>query len=173
MLESIEALCAETHNYFEESRVINDYAIENGNISLPFLVAGQIFRIVGSKFNDGVYIYADDYIIRDATWEDVLQDNKNWGDLTETEWGSLKHAELVDEKFHGAIWPMRMPRAFKILAKEIEEYNASEAAKPSPYTSESISGHYSYTKADPGDSAWQSVFAGKLKRWRKAANIWL
>ena len=173
MLETIEALCAETHNYHELERVINDYAIENGNISLPFLVDGQFFRIVGSKFNDGVYIYTQDYILRDATWEDVLNDNKDWSSLTEEEWGNLKHVELIDEEFHGGIWAMRMPRAFLSLAQEIESYNSSEASKPSPYTSESISGHYSYTKASPSDSSWEKVFASKLKRWRKAANIWL
>ena len=57
MINTIESLCAEVHNYFETSKEINDYTIENGIISLPFLVPGQFFRIVGSKFNDGVYIY--------------------------------------------------------------------------------------------------------------------
>ena len=169
MLESIELLCGETHNYHETDRVVDNYAIENVNISLPFLVTGQFFRISGSKFNDGVYIYADEYIIRDASWNDVLKDNKDWNALTETEWGNLKHAELIDEEFHGAIWPMRMPRAFLNLAKEIEEYNASDAAKATPYTSESISGHYSYSKANVTDSAWENVFSAKLKRWRKVA----
>lgn len=169
MLESIEALCGETHNYHETDRVIGEYTIENGNISLPFLVNGQFFRIHGSKFNDGVYIYSKDYIIRDATWGDILNDNINWGSLTEEDWGNLKHAELIDESFTGAIWPMRMPRAFLKLAQEIETYNESEAAKASPYTSESISGHYSYTKASVTDSAWENVFSAKLKRWRKVA----
>ena len=169
MLDSIEALCGETHNYHETDRVVGDYAIENGNISLPFLVNGQFFRIQGSKFNDGVYIYSKEYIIREATWKDVLTDNRDWNALTEEEWGNLKHAELTDESFTGVIWPMRMPRAFLKLAQEIEEYNESEAAKPSPYTSESISGHYSYTKANAVDSAWENVFSAKLKRWRKVA----
>lgn len=146
MLESIEALCAKTHNYHETDRVIGDFAIENGYISLPFLVDGQFFRIVGSKFNDGVYIYTED---------------------------ELKQAQLTDEEFHGAVWPMNMPKAFIELSKEIEEYNNSEAAKPSPYLSESISGHYSYTRASASENNWEKVFASKLNRWRKAANIWL
>ena len=141
MLNSIEALCGETHNYFESSKEINDYTIENGSISLPFLVEGQYYRIVGSKFNDGVYIYQG------------------------------AETDLVDESFHGAVWPMNVPRAFIELSKEIDEYNNSEAAKPSPYLSESISGHYSYTKSSASDSTWQKVFAGKLKRWRKVANV--
>ena len=63
-------------------------------------------------------------------------------------------------------------QAVRQLAKEIEEYNASDAAKPTGYTSESISGHYSYTKASPEDTAWQKVFSSKLKRWRKVAERW-
>ena len=170
MIETIESLCAECHNYFEISKEIGDFTIENGIISLPFLCENQFFRIVGSKFNDGVYIYGKDHIIRDATWEDVLKDNANWNELKDEKWGELKRHELTDETFHGGIWPMRMPVAFMNLAKEIEEYNYSDAAKPSPYASESISGHYSYTKGSPADNAWQNVFKNKLNRWRKVAN---
>lgn len=171
MIETIEQICAETHNYFETDKVISDFTIENGIISLPFLCKGQFFRIVGSKFNDGVYVYADDFIIRDASWNDVKTDNPNWQALTEVKWGELKHCELIDETFHGGIWPMRMPRAVIALSKEIADYNASDAAKASPYTSESISGHYSYSKASVTDTAWQKVFAAKLNRFRKAANV--
>lgn len=171
MLNTIEALCADTHNYFETDKVINDYAIEGGVISLPFLVTGQLFRIVGSKFNDGVYIYSDDYIFRDATWDDVLSDNPDWNAIKEKKWGELKHQELIDETFHGAIWPMAVPRAFIALGKKVDEYMNSDDAKPKPYTSESISGHYSYSKASVTDSAWQNVFAADLKRYRKAANV--
>lgn len=171
MIETIEQICAETHNYFESDKVIADYTIENGVISLPFLSAGQFFRIVGSKFNDGVYIYADNFIVRDASWDDVMNDNENWHDIANETWGNLKHNELIDESFHGAIWPMCIPRAFIELAKEINEYNKSDAAKVSPYTNESISGHYSYTKASATDNAWQNVFMPKLRRYRKAANV--
>lgn len=171
MIETIESLCAEAHNYFETSKEINDYAIENGIISLPFLSENQFFRIVGSKFNDGIYIYSENFIIRDATWEDVLSDHPDWKALSEKDWGNIKHYALTDEEFHGGIWPMRMPRAFLSLAKEVHEYNLSEASKPSPYASENISGHYSYTKGSPSDNAWQNVFRSKLNRWRKVANI--
>ena len=171
MISTIEALCAETHNYFETSKEIGDYKIEGGMISLPFLEIGQFFRIVGSKFNDGVYIYGQDFLIRDASWKDVLKDNPDWNAVSENEWGSLKHIDLIDETFHGAIWPMAIPRAFLELGQEVEEYNNSEESKPSPYTSESIGGHYSYTKANATDNSWQKVFLIKLRRFRKAANI--
>lgn len=35
------------------------YTIRDGSIALPFLQAGQCYRIVGSVFNDGVYFYGD------------------------------------------------------------------------------------------------------------------
>lgn len=172
MLATIEALCAETHNYHETDKVIGDYTIENGNIVLPFLAENQFFRVVGSKFNDGVYIYSQDaFIIRSSTWEEVMNGNLDWEALKEKTWGELVERDLVDETFHGAIWPMNMPRAFLALSKEIAEYNESEEAKPKPYTSENINGYYSYTKASATDSEWQNVFSGKLKRWRKVANI--
>lgn len=175
MMEAIEALCAETHNYHDEDRVIGDYTIENGIISLPFLVDGQFFRIVGSKFNDGVYIYSKEFLVRAlATWEDVLNNYENWGEYAKNKWGDTMETELIDEEFHGGIWPMRMPRAFMILAKEIQEYNESSMAKPSPYVSESFGG-YSYNvgigASGSADNSWQKVFYSKLKRWRKTVNV--
>lgn len=45
------------NNYFvpDNGYYIGDYSIQNGSISLPFISDGQYFKIVGSKFNDGVY----------------------------------------------------------------------------------------------------------------------
>lgn len=146
MLMTIDTVCGELHNYFEDKRVIDDYTIENGTIALPFLVDGQYYRITGSKFNDGVYIYHEE---------------------------PTEEPELTDETFHGGIWAMNLPKAFIELCKEIKDYSESEAAQPSPYTSENISGFYSYTKASISESSWQNVFKNRLSRWRKAANIWL
>lgn len=169
MQATIEALCAETNNYHDTDRVIDDYTIENGRITLPFLSENQFFRIVGSKWNDGVYVYSQNsFIVRSSTWEEVMNGNMNWGELRKHKWGELVEHDLVDETFHGGIWPMNMPRAFLDLSKKIAEYNASEAAKISPFTSENISGYYSYTKGSADANAWQNVFKSELRRWRKA-----
>lgn len=173
MLETIDTVCGELHNYFEEKRVIGDYTIEEGRLLLPFLVDGQYFRIVGSKFNDGVYIYTDGYIIKEVSWQTLFEDNPDWQAIAARYYADIQHRELADESFHGAIWAMRMPRNFLKLCKEIEEYNESDAAKPTPFTSENISGFYSYTKGDTNSTSWQSVFASRVKQYRKAANIWL
>lgn len=175
MLSAIEALCAETHNYFETDKVVGDYKIENGNITLPFLSDKQFFRIVGSKFNDSVYIYLEGgFIVKNAKWLELETSDMDWNDIREQYWGDLAGQELIDEEFHGAIWPMNMPRAFIKLAKQVKEYNESDMAKPTPYISESFGG-YSYSKGigstGNADNSWQKVFGSQLRRWRKAANI--
>ena len=168
MQATIEALCAELNNYHDTDRIQGTFTIESGSISLPFLSENQFFRIVGSKWNDGVYIYSpESWIVRSSTWEEVMNGNLNWGELRSKNWGDLVESELIDETFTGAIWPMRMPRAFLDLSKKIAEYNESDAAKPSPFLSESISGYYSYTKASAESTEWQTVFNSELKRWRK------
>lgn len=147
MLNTIDTLCSELHNYFDDKRIIDDYTIENGRLSLLFLVDGQYYRIVGSKFNDGVHVYHDPALENDP---DVL----------------------TDEEFHGGIWPMSLPKSFILLCEKVKEYMTSDAAKPSPYLSENISGFYSYTKANAKDAEWQTVFKSELDRFRKVANLW-
>lgn len=53
----IEVVLKYLNNYFvpDDGYKFGTYTIENGMLSLPFLVDGQYFRIVGSKFNDGIY----------------------------------------------------------------------------------------------------------------------
>lgn len=76
---------------------------------------------------------------------------------------------LTDESFTGEVWAMAIPPALIALAEEIKTYAESDAAKPSPYTSESFEG-YAYTKATDANGAalsWQKVFSSRLNRWRK------
>ena len=44
-------------NFFEQEVRPGSYTIQNGSLALPFVLAGQYFRIVGSVRNDGVYRY--------------------------------------------------------------------------------------------------------------------
>jgi hypothetical protein len=55
----LDELLAHLRNYFLLPGGIHPgtYTISGGGITLPFLAAGQYFRIVGSVFNDGVYAY--------------------------------------------------------------------------------------------------------------------
>lgn len=53
----LETVLMYLNNWFVMGRYDDTYTIEDGGITLPFLVNGQYFRIVGSVFNDGVYQY--------------------------------------------------------------------------------------------------------------------
>ena len=53
----LESVLMYLNNWFAVGRYDDTYTIEDGVITLPFLVDGQYFRIVGSLFNDGVYQY--------------------------------------------------------------------------------------------------------------------
>lgn len=81
---------------------------------------------------------------------------------------------LLDEVFTGEIWPMRPPRAFIELCREIEAWQGRYGGgMASPFSSENIIGVYSYTKAAGSDggaangAAWQNVFKSRLNQWRK------
>lgn len=55
----IDEICASLHNYFAVDIVPGEYTVNAGEITLPFLAAGQFFRVVGSVFCDGVYRCGD------------------------------------------------------------------------------------------------------------------
>lgn len=69
MLSIIDAMCAYCNNYFESEKISGHYAIENGNISLPFIYGNQYYRIIGSKFNDGVYINSEGQGLTDEEFD--------------------------------------------------------------------------------------------------------
>lgn len=80
-------------------------------------------------------------------------------------------ANLVDEKFSGAIWALAIPPAVVDLADEIQKWQEKNAdVLSSPYSSESFGG-YSYSKATNsatgGVETWQSHFEQQLSAWRK------
>ena len=148
---SMDELCGYVRNYFlrdyknPEQYIHNGtYTIASGRIQdLPFLVAGQYFRIKGSALNDGVYRY------------------------------SAGAQELVDEVFEGQIWEMFVPTDFVSLATEINTWLTANASVLSgPYQSESFGG-YSYSKgshirADGTEvTPWQAQFASRLSRFRR------
>ena len=141
-------LCAELRNYFEvpNGRHFGKFTISGGSIApSDFLQEGQYFRIVGSVFNDGIYRGNGNIV------DPVL---------------NIPH----DEVFEGAVWAMAVPPTLIALAAEIDEYNKSDAAKPTGFASESFGG-YSYSKFTDGNggdgSRWQNVFKDRMRKWRK------
>lgn len=152
----LEQLLQYLHNWFRvldsvDGKHFDTYTVESGHIVLPFLQSGQHFRIVGSVFNDGLYIYGD--AIKDGDGND---------------------ADLKDETFSGVILALAVPKAVVELSKEISAWQEKYGdAVANPYSSESFGG-YSYTKstmadAESGSAAagWQGAFAARLNHWRK------
>ena len=149
-------ICAYLKNYFltdylnpDERIHYGTFTISNGQIeTLPFLAENQFFRVVGSKFNDGVWQYVDQ---------------------------SRTEHNMTDETFTGAIWAMSVPPDVVDLADEIAEWvSDNSSALASPYQSESFGG-YSYSKASGGGSSgnpsaaygWQDQFASRLAPYRR------
>jgi hypothetical protein len=54
----LEQVLLYLNNWFEVAEYSGEFSVEDGSITLPFLVPGQYFRIIGSVFNDGVYQYS-------------------------------------------------------------------------------------------------------------------
>ena len=69
----IDRICGFIHNYFtaDADKHAGTYTIENGSITLPFLVVGQYFRVLGSALNDGVHQYPAEDLL-DETFEGAI-----------------------------------------------------------------------------------------------------
>lgn len=133
-------ICAELRNYFE---------VPNGRHFGKFTISGGSIAPL-DFLQDGQYFRIIGSVFNDGVHQYPASD-------------------LTDETFHGAVWAMAVPPAVIDLAAEIEEYNNSDAGKPSPFTAESFGG-YSYTKATDANGApigWQKAFAIRLSKWRK------
>jgi hypothetical protein len=132
-------LCDKLNNYFEREIHAGAFTVENGSISLPFLLNGQYFRIVGSVLNDGVYKYPcsglTDESFRGEVWAmgvppaliALLAEINEW----QTKYGETVQSPYSSESFAG--------------------YSYSKAT-------DSQTG---------GAVTWQSAFRSQLSRWRK------
>lgn len=70
----LEEVLRHINNWFLVPNGIHEnvYTIENGGITLPFLVDKQYFRIIGSVFNDGLYKYGDELTLVDETFDGAV-----------------------------------------------------------------------------------------------------
>ena len=140
----LEQICEFIHNYFVHDKRNGTFTIINGSISLPFLVAGQYFRIVGSRFNDGVHIYGmaelTDETFNGEIWEmrppkpflHIVDEITAWQD----KYGAAVTGPYQSESFNGYSY---------------SKGSATDASgKSVPVT-------------------WQTTFEPYLKQWRKLA----
>lgn len=147
----ITELCLYLNNWFNynQPQYFGLFKIENGvlisiNDGDMGILTGQYYRIQGSVFNNGVYKHGSE--------------------------------RLIDETFDGAVWLMAVPKDVESLATEIaawqEMYGGATSENMSPFQSETL-GPYSYSKGSTGSNSasavptWQSVYADRLRRYRK------
>lgn len=139
----LEELMQECRNWFKvpDGAYSGTFTIKDGSITLPFLVEGQYFRIIGSVFNDGVYQYGagglSDETFDGAVWAlavpaafiSLVEDVEAW----RSKYESTANSPFQSESFAG--------------------YS---------YTKSSTNG-------DSGGSVtgWHGVFASRLNKWRK------
>ena len=147
---TIFRVCSYLRNWFDRNQqhFTGIITIQNGALAETYgLNVGQYFRIVGSRANnDGVYKYPVTI--------------------------------LNDEVFDGAIVGMSIPLPVLGIMDKIEAWESKYAnvssASMSPFSSESISGVYSYSKSIGANDTtkdkagtWQGTFGAELAPWRK------
>lgn len=137
----VEDIMAECRNYFEEeySRHFGWFEIVNGEIKPveSFLVPGQWFRVVGSKFNDGVYQYP----------AFTMVDERFDGSV----WALAVPPAVVACAEETVNWEKREAHeASAMISESFGGYTYTKAVN---------------SKGQP--VGWRDVYAERLKRWRK------
>lgn len=98
----IDAICASLRNYFVVEIVDGEYTVTDGGITLPFLAAGQFFRVVGSVFCDGVYRCGDklpaDETFDGAIWAMAIPPTLEELAAEIEEW-KQKNAEVINSPY--------------------------------------------------------------------------
>lgn len=114
--------------------------ITGKRLLLPGLENGDYYLIEGSRRNNGIHVYGN--------------------------------SDLRNETYSGIVTELCIPTELLILLNEINAWQEKHAeALQSPYQSESFGG-YSYTKASGSGGtsesmSWKTVFAPRLRMWRK------
>lgn len=138
----IERVCEHIHNYFsaDEDRRAGTYTIENGILALDHVVEGQYFRIVGSAFNDGVYIQPADDLI-DETFTGEVWAMKPPRDFLRT----VEEIEAWEAKYGERVMsPFQSENVIGV-------YSYAKAA----------------TGGASALTGWQAAFKARLDRWRR------
>ena len=147
-------ICAYLNNYFDYDEFHRKYpniekrfTITDGKLPEleDLLIKGQCFYIYGSAINDGVYIYTDDLMLKDETFDGLVQS-------MHTDSGFLELAAEI------TAWQ--------------EKYGGVNSQAMTPFNSESFGG-YSYSKSGSGsgdgssNTSWQNVYGKRLNMYRR------
>lgn len=139
----LEELMRECRNWFKvpDGAYSGTFTIKDGSITLPFLVEGQYFRIIGSVFNDGVHQYGA-------------------GSLTDETFDGTVWALAVPAAFISLVEDVEAWRD-KYESTASSPFQSESFAGYS-YTKSSANGN-----SGGAGNGWQGVFASRLNKWRK------
>jgi len=147
----IEQVCATIHNYFETDKNTgipmiypNRYKIENGSITLPFLLENQYFRILGSEMNDGVYQYPATGLT-DETFDGVI-------------WKMRPPKAFLEMVAEIEDW---MDKYGDTMKNPYQSEDVIGVYRYTKMTTGKVTGDYIAT--------WDNVFKDRLKEWRRLA----
>ena len=140
----LEQVLRHLNNWFLVEIHEGTFTVENGSITLPFLLTNQYFRICGSVFNDGLHRYpAVD--LTDETF-------------TGTVWALAVPKAVVTLSEDIAAWQEKNGEA-------VASPYQSESFGGYSYTKRSA-GNDSGTL-----NGWQDAFRGRLNDWRKLKGV--
>ena len=135
----LEQVLRHLNNWFLVEIHEGTFTVENGSITLPFLLTNQYFRIVGSVFNDGLHQYpAVD--LTDETF-------------TGSVWALAVPKAVIDLADEIQKW---------------QEKNGEASVSPYQSESFGGYSYSKATDAETGGAVtWQSAFKQQLSAWRK------
>lgn len=140
----LEQVLRHLNNWFLVDIHEGTFTVENGSITLPFLLTNQYFRICGSVFNDGLHKYpaAD---LTDETF-------------TGTVWALAVPKAVVTLSEDIAAWEEKNGEA-------VASPYQSESFGGYSYTKRSAG-------SDSGTlNGWQDAFRGRLNDWHKLKGV--
>lgn len=140
----LEQVLRHLNNWFLVDTHEGTFTVENGSITLPFLLTNQYFRICGSVFNDGLHKYpAVD--LTDETF-------------TGTVWTLAVPKAVITLAEDIAAWEEKNGEA-------VASPYQSESFGGYSYTKRSAG-------SDSGTlNGWQDAFRGRLNDWRKLKGV--
>ena len=135
----LEQVLRHLNNWFLVEIREGTFTVENGSITLPFLLTNQYFRIVGSVFNDGLHQYpAVD--LTDETF-------------TGSVWALAVPKAVIDLSVEIEAWQEKNGDA-SVSPYQSESFGGYSYSK----ATDSASG---------GAVTWQTAFRSRLNAWRK------
>ena len=136
---TLAELCGDLRNYFDYDRREGTYTISGGVLTVDGLQTGQYFRIAGSVFNDGVYMYPATGLI-DETFTGMI-------------WFMAVPLDVVNLVSDINAWEDK-------YAAGLAGPYQSESFGGYSYTKKSGSG-------SGGEYTWKDAFKSRMDRWRK------